>query len=166
MLAFAAAPRYHGNGDPMKPSRPEVYAELRCEPADLSRIAAHLNIDLVLMFGSHASGRARPDSDLDIAVQCCPSVWRAMTPEQRAQWQIRVSEMLNGAIYNGEGLDTVILNRAESTLLFEVARHGVILYQRDEPTTMRFASYAFRRYDDDAHFRQAIREHLERAYLP
>ena len=115
------------------------------------------SIELVVLFGSTAKGRARSRSDLDIAV--------------------RGDELLDlDALYvvlaprlGTERLDLVDLQTAGSVLAFEVARHGRLLYERDEGTFRSFQARASRRYCDTAKLRRAqqrsIHAFLERQGL-
>jgi hypothetical protein len=64
-----------------------------------------------------------------------------------------------------EGLDLVVLNRADSTLLYEVARYGLPFYQREPGGFHQFRSYAARRFYDDAKFRRWGWEYLKRRCL-
>ena len=123
--------------------------------ADLER--ANPSLELAVLFGSTAKGRARSRSDLDIAV--------------------RGDELLDlDALYvvlaprlATERLDLVDLRTAGSVLAFEVARHGQLLYERDAGTFRSFQALASRRYCDTAKLRRAqqrtIRVFLERQGL-
>jgi predicted nucleotidyltransferase len=123
--------------------------------ADLER--EHPSIELVILFGSTTRGRARSESDLDIAVRGdefvdLDALYVVLAPRLRS-----------------ERLDLVDLRTAGSVLAFEVARHGQPLYERDAGTFRSFQALASRRYCDMAKLRRAqqrtIRAFLERQGL-
>ena len=41
-----------------------------CVPASVGRLLAGAGVELAVLFGSAASGRLRPDSDIDIGILC------------------------------------------------------------------------------------------------
>jgi predicted nucleotidyltransferase len=128
----------------------------------LREIAEQFGLSLIVLFGSAAKGRMNKESDVDIAV------WAEMLVDDEdvlADWTIALGSSLAEAIPNGEGVDLVVLNKVTSLLQFQVARHGVLLYERVPNSWRRFKSYAARRYDDDAKFRRCQWEYLQRHYL-
>lgn len=119
----------------------------------LAEVADRYDLDLVLLFGSQAKGTARKGSDTDIAVHTTrPGFGR--DPEADAAWEMDLFDALAAAIKAPDGIDLVVLNRAGSTLQFQVARHGTPLYARRAGGVHAFRSYAARRYDDDQKLRQ------------
>jgi predicted nucleotidyltransferase len=111
--------------------------------ADLDRVAP--DIELIVLFGSRASGRARPHSDLDIAV-------RGGGPVDLETLYLALAPRLGT-----DRLDLVDLRTAGSVLAFEVARHGQPLFERGPGTFRRFQALASRRYADTAKLRRAQR---------
>ena len=131
---------------------------------EISQIADRYQLDLILWFGSYAKGISQPNSDLDVAVHTNrPDAVR--DPEREAFWEMALFEDLNAAFKAPNGIDLLILNRADSTLLYEVAKNGILIYQRNEHTFHQFRSYAARRFDDDAKFRRLGWEYLKRRCL-
>lgn len=127
----------------------------------LREIAERFKLAFIALFGSGAKGRLMKESDLDTAV------WAEQLPDDEsdlADWAMALAEELADAIPHGEGLDLVVLNRAESLLMFQVARHGIVLYERVTGAWRQFKSYAARRYDDDAKFRRRLSAYLQRRY--
>ena len=80
--------------------------------------AAAPSVELVVLFGSVARGRPRPDSDLDVAVRCDG-------PADLDALYLLLAPRLASSL-----LDLVDLRRAGSLLAFQVARHGRLLYER------------------------------------
>lgn len=105
-------------------------------------------LELLVLFGSAARGRARPRSDLDLAARCAgladlDALYLAIAP--------RVGT---------DRLDLVDLRRAGPLLAFEVARTGYLLFERHPGAFRQFQSLASRRYCDATRLRQAQRRAL------
>jgi predicted nucleotidyltransferase len=111
--------------------------------ADLGVIAP--SVQLVVLFGSVARGRSRPDSDLDIAVRCDGPA------DLDALYVLLAPRLATDA------LDLTDLRRAGSLLAFQVARHGQLLYERYPGAFRSFQSLASRRYCDTDKLRRAQR---------
>jgi predicted nucleotidyltransferase len=116
---------------------------LRERLEDLSELVPDL--ELLILFGSAAKSRAGARSDLDLAVLCdgpadLDALYLVLTPRLRAG-----------------RLDLVDLRRTGSLLSFEVARSGVLLFERVPGRFRRFQSLASRRYADTRKLREAQR---------
>ena len=114
--------------------------------ADLRAVAP--SVELVVLFGSVARGRSRPDSDLDVAVRCdgpadLDALYLLLAPRLAAS-----------------RLDLVDLRRCGTLLAFQVARHGRLLYERDPGAFRSFQSLASRRYCDTDKLRRAQRRSI------
>ncbi|MGB3543779.1 type VII toxin-antitoxin system MntA family adenylyltransferase antitoxin [Rubrivirga sp.] len=95
---------------------------------DLSPLLDALpDLEAVYVFGSRATGDARPDSDLDIAV-LAPA---PLDPVER----FYVQERLAGHL--GLDVDLVDLRSASTVMRAEVLRTGAVVLDRD-PTTRAF----------------------------
>lgn len=95
------------------------------------------------LFGSHARGQARPDSDIDVAVYI---------DEERAEegdWGYR-AELATALMValRADDVDIVVLNRAPVLLYHRVLRDGVRLISRDLRATTARAGQALSRYFD------------------
>jgi predicted nucleotidyltransferase len=123
--------------------------------ADLKRVEPA--IELVILFGSAAKGRARSRSDLDVAVRRDELI------------DLDVLYLVLAPRLGTERLDLVDLRTAGSVLAFEVARHGLPLFERSAGAFRSFQALASRRYCDTAKLRRAqqrtIRVFLERQGL-
>jgi hypothetical protein len=129
---------------------------------ELKTIFVKHGVILAYLFGSHAEGRARPASDVDVAVL----LPRDMLPLKTFDKQLKLMAELSDTLGVSE-VDVVILNEAPPLLAFEVVKHGKVLYE--DPVTrpaVDFAVYAFSRYADTIPFRQLqnryLFEHIER----
>ena len=105
-------------------------------------------VELVVLFGSVARGRSRPDSDLDVAVRCdgpadLDALYLLLAPRLATpHWTL------------------VDSRRTGSLLAFQVARHGRLLYERDPGAFRCFQSLASRRYCDTDKLRRAQRRSI------
>ena len=88
--------------------------------ASLECLAHHEELELAIIFGSCASGRARRDSDLDIAVF-------PRNPLNSAALQ-SLSDQL--AIASGRPIDLVDLTCTNGTLLRQILRNGKVLFSK------------------------------------
>lgn len=115
----------------------------------LAEIARQFGLDLIVLFGSRAKGRAVAGSDTDIAVRAIKRPWGDWN------WEFEVEAALADAIrVNGE-VDVVFLNGASPLLMFEVASSGQVLYEGEWGTFSDFRSYAARvYYDNEPRFRR------------
>jgi uncharacterized protein len=96
-----------------------------------------------LLFGSQASGGARPDSDIDIAVllDAAPST------SHRKGLLFSLNTALAQEL-RSDRLDVVILNDAPVKLAFRALQHGQVAFQRDETTLHRFRVGTYSRHAD------------------
>lgn len=95
-------------------------------------LAAHDDVAFAYLFGSVAKGRARPTSDIDVAV------WFAPEPDPVAALDraLELGGELEAAVRRP--VDVVVLNHAPLGLAHEVLRHGRLLFCRDERARVRF----------------------------
>jgi predicted nucleotidyltransferase len=108
--------------------------------ADLRRQLARAparwaELQLVVVFGSVATSRARPDSDIDVGV-LGGGFWEQLEAGTEVG---RVS---------GREAQVVDLAAASDRLRFEVARDGVLVHEREPGAWARFQAEAAIRYFD------------------
>jgi predicted nucleotidyltransferase len=132
---------------------------------DSQAIAAHLRpafeqypaIEAVFLFGSHAEGRARVDSDLDLAL---------VGP--RAQLEAQKLDLLAELTHLGfDRIDLVLLDGADPALCFEAVRLNCLVYAQPSFDHGRYYSRALREYFDFEPYlriqRQAFKQRLANA---
>src|SRR5438094_3376407 len=94
---------------------------LEFDPAALHAAADRLELRMIVLFGSRATGSppTGPESDLDLAL--------AVADRQRVpdHWAID-SEL--GKLFPRESLDTVFLEGADPLFRWEIVRDGVLLH--------------------------------------
>jgi hypothetical protein len=106
------------------------------------------------LFGSQVTGRARPDSDLDVAV----SYDRTLDADARERLRRQVVDELTeslGAL--GERADVVDLDDCDSAVAFRAVSEGALLFARNESDRVRVVARVARRYDDEAPRRELFR---------
>ena len=110
------------------------------------------DIQLIILFGSTASGDTRCDSDIDVAILAA----EAFDP-------IDMTNEISGYLGTSR-VDVVDLRRASPLLAMEALRHGRLLHESHPGNYAAFYSLALRRYFDTAKLRaaqqQAIRNFL------
>ncbi|MBA2575144.1 MAG: nucleotidyltransferase domain-containing protein [Euzebyaceae bacterium] len=96
------------------------------------------------LFGSQATGTARPASDVDVAVMLDDDV------EEREYLglSLRLAGALEWAAGTGPVEAVVILNEAPLPLAGRVRRHGIVIYSADEPARVRYESRIARLFHD------------------
>lgn len=104
----------------------------------LASVASAFGLRLVVLFGSRARGRPRPDSDFDIAVAGCP---------QSRFWEL--SDALQDAMPAGATLDLVRLEEADPLFRHEILRRAELLYG-DPDLFCEYRAFAFRDFVDSA----------------
>ncbi len=117
---------------------------VKIDPARLKEIAQQWGLDLIVLFGSHAQGRARPGSDVDIAVRAIQRPWGDW------KWEFEVEAALSDTLQADGEVDLVFLNGASPLLMFQVASTGQVLFEKEAGAFSEFRSYAARMYYDDA----------------
>ncbi len=106
----------------------------------------------VYLFGSQSTGKAKPKSDLDLAVLLQPG-----REDDFPVLELAVS--LEKAL--GLRVDLVILNRAGELLKYQVRRYGRLLYDRDPRLRKQFEIWGRKSYED---FLYLHRRHLSRTF--
>jgi predicted nucleotidyltransferase len=112
----------------------------------LRRLRALLDrpgIAWVAVFGSRATRRNRPRSDLDVAV----GVDERLSDDERFALRVELSAGLD---FSALPADVVLADRASPALRYAVARDGVLVAARDPDEFVRFRYRAFRDYQDVA----------------
>jgi uncharacterized protein len=100
-------------------------------------------IQAAFLFGSQATGRARTDSDVDVAV-----LLESGSDEVDARRRLRRVLEAFAAHVAANRLDVVILNDAPPVLAFQVLRHGKLAFERDRTALHRFRMRTYTRHSD------------------
>lgn len=102
----------------------------------------------IYVFGSHARGDARPDSDLDLAV--------LLPPDQAEFDKLEVASRVSAAAHRD--VDLIDLRRASDVLRREVLAEGDLVYQADPDWVLEWEAQALTRY---GHYRRQVAPILE-----
>jgi predicted nucleotidyltransferase len=94
------------------------------------------------LFGSAAMEQAHPLSDLDFALLLDASL------DEELAFNLRLETMANLARLARRPVDVVLLNQAPPLLLFQVFRHGRLIFERDKIVRCLFQMQALNRYYD------------------
>lgn len=117
------------------------------------------NIRLAILFGSRVTGRARDESDFDLAVMFDSSYPNDIF----ARGKIKRSLIRKLAtFFSSSRIDLVIINDASSFLIYHVTQTGKVLYEADQGEFANLASLAIRQYSDGQLFREAEKQYLFR----
>ena len=119
---------------------PDLTAVARVIRRSVSR---RRDVSAAYVFGSVAAGRARPDSDLDVAVLLDPRVPRDDALTRRLQIMAEL-----GAALGRSNVDVVILNDAPTLLAHRVLSRGRLVFERSAATRVRFQVRTAARYLD------------------
>jgi len=113
---------------------------MKIQLPDTALIGAQLSlvpgVKLALLFGSTVSGRAKPDSDIDVAV------WIEADATVSRYETIRGLLGALGRVLPASRIDLVVLNEAGPRLAVEVARHGHVVYEAERGVAQRFRRQA------------------------
>jgi predicted nucleotidyltransferase len=101
----------------------------------------HTDIVCVYMYGSVARGEARGTSDIDVAV-----LYAQEPPPLLDSLGLELGSTLERLL--GKPVDLVILNRAPLDLIHRVLRDGVLVYESDPSSRIRFEVQARSAYFD------------------
>ena len=96
-------------------------------------VARRPEIQAAYVFGSVASGRARADSDVDVAVL----IDRRVPPGRILKYRLKLMADLGTALHRSD-VDVVILNEASPLLAHRVLSQGTLVFERSAPARVRF----------------------------
>ena len=105
---------------------------------------------LVVMFGSHAKDRARPDSDVDIAILPRDS---ALSIVEESQLAAELAKALRREV------DLVRIDRVSTLLRWQIAKDGVLIAAQPAVEWVRFRASAASEHAD---FVESLRDGAER----
>jgi predicted nucleotidyltransferase len=108
--------------------------------AHMLGILAKYNPVAVYLFGSRAQGRARADSDIDLAIVLPDDC--SIPATERIDLIARLEELA------GQRVDLVLLNRAPLPLQFEIIHTGILLYESSSDARTDFEDIVVRDYLD------------------
>jgi len=108
---------------------------------------------LAYLFGSQATRRTHPSSDVDVAILLDES----LTSDEHFAERLRLLGDLS-RIFGTDHVDLMLLNEASPLLAYETLRHGVLLYCADARTRIEFQVRTLRAYEDTMPHRRILSE--------
>jgi predicted nucleotidyltransferase len=116
----------------------------------LSSLLEDKTLQFILLFGSHAQGKAHGQSDMDIG-------FLFDTPVDVVELTNHVSRLLGD-----DNIDVVDLRQASPLLRYGAAKNGIVLYEREPGLFGQFFSLSYRIYIDTKKLRDARDLRIER----
>jgi hypothetical protein len=106
-------------------------------------VARRSEIKAAYVFGSVAAGRARADSDIDVAVL----VDETIRPSRMLKYRLQLMADLGAALHVRD-IDVVVLNEAPPLLAHRVLSRGTLVFERSRSARVRFQVRTAARYLD------------------
>jgi predicted nucleotidyltransferase len=129
------------------------------EPSFLAHLKQHVSVkfpqvQLLVLFGSRATGNGRESSDWDIAV---------LAPET-SSWELlwMQKDLADLLQISFNQVDLVNLGRCSPLMAYGVAFRGKCLYESEEGLFRRFQVNAWKRYVDTEKLRKLESTYIER----
>jgi len=106
-------------------------------------------VKLCAVFGSQATGKVHPGSDVDIAV------WPTceLEPLTKLRWVGELERLLNSDVTL-----VIVSARLDPVLGWEIAREGVLVFEDEEGLWMHHRAQRWHAYNDALPFRRALRD--------
>lgn len=112
-----------------------------------------LEVEAVILFGSHAQGTARPMSDYDFGILVSdPAI--LFSADRRREIYDGLYDLLSGKIKKLVNIDIVFLKDASMELQSHAAKHGIPLYEQTPHSFARFRERVMDEYADFAPLRK------------
>ena len=127
------------------------------ENAVTSCLAARKEVLAAYIYGSVASGRARPDSDVDIAVLVSDKVMRGDSWKYRLEL---ISSLMDAL--KRDDVDLILLNEAPPLLAHRALSKGKLVLERSASARIAFQVRAVNRYLDTQPMRNLFLDHLKK----
>ncbi len=115
-------------------------------------LQSHKEILFAYLFGSRATGKARPNSDVDIAVYLSEKI----LAKKKLDWQLSMMAELR-PILRTDAIEIVVLNEAPLVLRYEIVSKGKILVKADPSRELDFRLRTWNEYVDTAPMRAMFR---------
>lgn len=110
-----------------------------------AEIARKHGLNLVVLFGSQATGRVHAESDVDIAVIGNNSI----------EYNTKIRLMTDFSdVLRREDVEVVDLASASPTLMYVVVRDGALLYEKEESYFLKWKLYAIKIWMETAWLRR------------
>lgn len=108
------------------------------EKSNIAKIAKKYSLKLLLLFGSQANGKSRPDSDFDIAY----IAKKKLSMDEKIDLN---NEFIS--FFNCDKIDLTDLKEADALLIYEISQNCKLLFG-DDKEFANFKIFAFKNYID------------------
>ncbi len=105
-------------------------SDINAKKKDIAEIAKKYGLDMVVLFGSQATGALHSKSDIDIAV---------INMNDSDRFKVYGDFC---ALLKREDIEIVNISNASPTLMYSVVRDGVLIYEKKESDFFRWKIYA------------------------
>lgn len=123
-------------------------------------MSSKTEVSAAYIFGSTVSGRARPDSDVDVAVLLESSFMKRLPLKYRADLTVDV-----GAALKTFHADVVILNDAPPALAHQVITKGRLVFERSRSDRVAFQVRSLNLFLDLEPIHRVRLHYMKRRYL-
>lgn len=113
-------------------------AKLKIDKTELNKLAKKHNLKMLLLFGSQVNGRAKPDSDIDIAY----SAQKPLSTTERIDLNNDLSDF-----FKKDNVDQIDIKNANPLLLYEISRNSKLIFGK-EIDYIKFRTRTFRIFVD------------------
>lgn len=110
-------------------------------------------IRLCVLFGSQATGRTRPGSDVDLAMW--PS--KSLDSQTKLRWLVELQNLLDKEVSLA-----IVSPDLDPVLGMEIVRNGRVIFTTDPNLWLKESARLWHAYNDSLPFRRAAREQLRR----
>lgn len=119
----------------------------------IAKLGKAYSLSLVVLFGSQATGKTLPHSDIDIA-------YFAQAPLSLAEESKFIIDLMR--VCRTDAVDLVSLHSAPPLLRYQIARFGKVIYERTAGLFTSFYIHALRQYDEARPLFQLRSDYLDK----
>lgn len=118
----------------------------------IKKIARKYKLELLLLFGSRADGKASPDSDFDVA-------YLAKADLDLNREAKLITDL--APAFSSDNIDLVNLRKATPLLFYSITTQCQVMFQADDMIFPTMRAYAFKKYVETKPLRQLQYEKLK-----
>ena len=111
----------------------------------IKEIAIHYNLNLVVLFGSHAKNKAMQESDIDIGIFRKTG---GLTLNDQSALSGKFAEL-----FKNSNIDISVISPNNPVLMYDILKHGKILYATENKLADTLRLYAWKLLAESKSFR-------------
>src|SRR3990167_8396729 len=120
-----------------------------------SKLAKLFDLDMIILFGSHADNTATKRSDVDIAY----AKDEALSFEEQLSLGSEISPL-----FGTEAVDVVHLNRTSPAFMYQIMKNSKLLFSKNQTLFPTYFSYAIKRLHENMFLYDMKLDRLRKAY--